>query len=115
MIKRHLALAVMGVTLITSFDVLAAGKDGVAATVNGKNISVNDIKVAYNANPIVKEKTSFEDFYEKTLDIFVDGEIVYQAAVEAGTAAATALGEVIATHVIPRPHADVEKLLPAIK
>ena len=38
-----------------------------------------------------------------------------KAAVEAGTAAATALGEVIATHVIPRPHADVEKLLPAIK
>ncbi len=38
-----------------------------------------------------------------------------RAAVEAGTAAATALGEVIATHVIPRPHADVEKLLPIIK
>ena len=36
-------------------------------------------------------------------------------AVEAGSAAATSLGEVIATHVIPRPHQDVEKLLPAIK
>ena len=42
-------------------------------------------------------------------------EAVLKAAVEAGTAAATALGEVIATHVIPRPHMDVEKLLPAIK
>ena len=38
-----------------------------------------------------------------------------KAAVEAGSAAATSLGEVIATHVIPRPHADVEKLLPSIK
>ena len=38
-----------------------------------------------------------------------------KAAVEAGSAAAHALGEVIATHVIPRPHADVEKLLPSIK
>ena len=38
-----------------------------------------------------------------------------KAAVEAGSAAAMALGEVIATHVIPRPHTDVEKLLPAIK
>ena len=38
-----------------------------------------------------------------------------KAAVEAGTAAATSLGEVIATHVIPRPHQDVEKLLPIIK
>ena len=38
-----------------------------------------------------------------------------EAAVEAGSAAAHSLGEVIATHVIPRPHADVEKLLPSIK
>ena len=43
------------------------------------------------------------------------GEWITPQAVEAGTAAATALGEVIATHVIPRPHADVEKLLPVIK
>ena len=38
-----------------------------------------------------------------------------KAAVDAGSAAAAALGEIVATHVIPRPHADVEKLLPAIK
>ena len=42
-------------------------------------------------------------------------DAMVKAAVEAGTAAATALGEVIATHVIPRPHMDVEKLLPSIK
>ena len=36
------------------------------------------------------------------------------AAVEAGSAAAERLGEVIATHVIPRPHNDVEKILPHI-
>ena len=42
-------------------------------------------------------------------------DAMVKAAVDAGTAAATALGEVIATHVSPRPHADVEKLLPAIK
>ena len=38
-----------------------------------------------------------------------------KAAVDAGSAAAASLGEVVATHVIPRPHADVEKLLPSIK
>mgnify|MGYP002508305607 CR=1 FL=1 len=38
----------------------------------------------------------------------------YEAAVEAGGAAAARLGEVIATHVIPRPHTDVDKLLPKI-
>ncbi len=37
------------------------------------------------------------------------------AAVEAGGTAAARLGEVIATHVIPRPHSDVEKILPVIK
>ena len=37
-----------------------------------------------------------------------------KAAVEAGSAAAERLGEVIATHVIPRPHNDVEKILPKI-
>ena len=36
-------------------------------------------------------------------------------AVEAGGTAAARLGEVIATHVIPRPHSDVEKILPVIK
>ncbi len=38
-----------------------------------------------------------------------------KAAVDAGGAAASRLGEVIALHVIPRPHGDVEKLLPTLK
>ena len=38
-----------------------------------------------------------------------------KAAVEAGSANAAKLGEVIAVHVIPRPHSDVEKILPQIK
>ena len=50
------------------------------------------------------------------VSVMVRGDVgAVKAAVEAGSAAATALGEVIATHVIPRPHADVEKLLPVIK
>ena len=50
------------------------------------------------------------------VSVMVRGDVgAVKAAVEAGTAAATALGEVVATHVIPRPHMDVEKLLPSIK
>ena len=50
------------------------------------------------------------------VSVMVRGDVgAVKAAVEAGRNAATSLGEVIATHVIPRPHADVEKLLPAIK
>ena len=50
------------------------------------------------------------------VSVMVRGDVgAVKAAVEAGSAAANSLGEVIATHVIPRPHADVEKLLPVIK
>ena len=43
-----------------------------------------------------------------------DGGAV-KAAVESGSAAASRLGELVATHVIPRPHTDVEKILPVLK
>ena len=50
------------------------------------------------------------------VSVMVRGDVgAVKAAVETGSAAASALGEVIATHVIPRPHADVEKILPALK
>ena len=49
------------------------------------------------------------------VSVMVRGDVgAVKAAVDAGAAAAGSLGEVIATHVIPRPHADVEKLLPKI-
>jgi ethanolamine utilization protein EutM len=35
-----------------------------------------------------------------------------KAATDAGAAAAAKVGEVVSVHVIPRPHADVEKILP---
>ena len=38
-----------------------------------------------------------------------------KAATEAGSNAAQNLGEIIAVHVIPRPHSDVEKILPTLK
>ena len=49
------------------------------------------------------------------VSVMVRGDVgAVKAAVEAGGAAASRLGEVIATQVIPRPHTDVEKLLPKI-
>lgn len=48
--------------------------------------------------------------------VMVRGDVgAVKAAVESGTAAAQRLGEIIASHVIPRPHNDVEKILPSIK
>lgn len=45
--------------------------------------------------------------------VLVRGDVgAVKAATDAGAAAANNVGEVISTHVIPRPHTDVEKVLP---
>ena len=47
--------------------------------------------------------------------VMVRGDVgAVKAAVETGADAAGRLGELVATHVIPRPHNDVEKILPQI-
>ena len=47
--------------------------------------------------------------------VMVRGDVgAVKAAVETGADAAGRLGELVATHVIPRPHNDVEKILPTI-
>ena len=47
------------------------------------------------------------------VSVMVRGDVgAVKAAVEAGAATAARLGEVVATHVIPRPHADIERILP---
>ena len=50
------------------------------------------------------------------VSVMVRGDVgAVKAATEAGSSAAARLGEVVATHVIPRPHGDVEKILPVLK
>lgn len=45
--------------------------------------------------------------------VFVRGDVgAVKSATDAGVVAAKNVGEFISTHVIPRPHADVEKILP---
>ena len=50
------------------------------------------------------------------VSVMVRGDVgAVKAAVEAGGSAAAKLGQVVAAHVIPRPHSDVENILPSIK
>ena len=50
------------------------------------------------------------------VSVMVRGDVgAVKASVEAGSSSASKLGELVATHVIPRPHNDVEKILPVIK
>ena len=45
--------------------------------------------------------------------VMVRGDVgAVKAATDAGAAAANRVGELIAIHVIPRPHTDVESILP---
>ena len=39
-------------------------------------------------------------------------DAMVKAATDAGAAAARRVGELISVHVIPRPHAEVERILP---
>ena len=55
--------------------------------------------------------------YEKIgsglVTVMVRGDVgAVKAATDAGAAAADRVGEVVSVHVIPRPHADVEMILP---
>ena len=47
--------------------------------------------------------------------VMVRGDVgAVKAAVDAGAAAAERVGELISIHVIPRPHSDVEMILPHV-
>ena len=46
--------------------------------------------------------------------VMVRGDVgAVKAATDAGAAAARRVGELVSVHVIPRPHQEVEKVLPA--
>ncbi|MGF6364747.1 ethanolamine utilization protein EutM [Aequitasia blattaphilus] len=49
------------------------------------------------------------------VSVMVRGDVgAVKSAVESGAESAGRLGELVATHVIPRPHNDVEKILPSL-
>jgi ethanolamine utilization protein EutM len=47
--------------------------------------------------------------------VMVRGEVgAVKAATDAGATAARRVGELVSVHVIPRPHSEVETILPAV-
>ncbi|WP_257285443.1 propanediol utilization microcompartment protein PduA [Endozoicomonas sp. SESOKO1] len=69
------------------------------------------------ADAMVKSANVHLVGYEKIgsglITVVVRGDVgAVKAATDAGSCAASAVGEVVATHVIPRPHTDVEAILP---
>lgn len=69
------------------------------------------------ADAMVKSANVFLVGYEKIgsglVTVMVRGDVgAVKAATDAGAVAASKVGEVVSVHVIPRPHTDVEKILP---
>ena len=69
------------------------------------------------ADALVKSANVTLICYEKIgsglVTVMVRGDVgAVKAAVDAGSCAAEKVGEVVSQHVIPRPHTDVEKILP---
>ena len=47
--------------------------------------------------------------------VMIRGDVgAVKAATDAGATAATRLGELLSVHVIPRPHSDIEQILPKV-
>lgn len=79
--KKYAALTAL--SLLLASPAMAAGNNGVAAVVNGEKITVEQIKNVYDSSEQIKNQVSFKDFYNKTLDTFVNGKVIYQEAVKA--------------------------------
>ena len=48
--------------------------------------------------------------------VLVRGDVgAVKAATDAGAAAARRVGELVSVHVIPRPHGEVEKIIPSVE
>lgn len=80
------AVVVVAVASFVSFKVYnanAGANKGIAAKINSETIYINDLKQSYADHPQIKDKVPFEDFYAKTLDVFVNSKLVYQAAKQA--------------------------------
>ena len=71
----------------------------------------------YTADAMVKAANVHLVGYEKIgsglVTVMVRGDVgAVKAATDAGSAAAGKVGQVVSVHVTPRPHTDVESILP---
>ena len=56
---------------------------------------------------------SREEVGDGLVSVVVKGDVgAVKAAIDAGATAAKKIGELVSVHLIPRPHDDVQKLLP---
>lgn len=88
--KYLLATSAIVVVLLAgaaTYKVWAEKNNGIAAVVNGEQITVAEIKEAYDENPQIKAQVPFDEFYSRALDVIVNGKLALQAATKANVQA----------------------------
>lgn len=70
-----------------TYKVYAEKNNGVAAVVNGEQITVANIKEAYEQTPQIKNQVSFEEFYNRALEVMINSKLALQAATAANVQA----------------------------
>lgn len=88
--KYLLATSAIVVVLLAgaaTYKVWAEKNNGIAAIVNGEQITVAEIKEAYDENPQIKDQVPFDEFYSRALDVIVNGKLALQAATKANVQA----------------------------
>ena len=70
-----------------TYKVYAEKNNGVAAVVNGEQITFADIKEAYEQTPQIKNQVSFEEFYNRALEVMINSKLALQAATAANVQA----------------------------
>lgn len=66
-----------------TYKVYAEKNNGVAAVINGEQITVAEVKELYEENPQIKAQVPFEEFYSRALDVIINSKLALQAATNA--------------------------------
>ena len=88
-----------------------AGADVGAAMGSGADAAIEAADAMCKAANVTL--VGYEKIGSGLVTVMVRGDVgAVKASVDAGTVAADKVGTVVSSHVIPRPHTDVEKILP---
>jgi ethanolamine utilization protein EutM len=79
---------------------------GLVAAIEAADAMVKSAKVKFLGRQKVKAGL---------IAVMVTGDVgAVKAAVDAGTAAGKKVGEIVSSHVIPRPHEDIDFIIPSV-
>lgn len=89
--KKYVFAATAAVVVLLAgaftYKVYAERNNGIAAVVNGEQITVAEIKEAYAETPQIKTQVSFEEFYNRALEVMINSKLALQAATAANVQA----------------------------